>query len=111
MGEDKKKHALGVTRKVRFKDKTFVIGDLGAESDDSGSDVEVVESFEDLALFVGKTSKQKNPKREEKENNGKMKYKKKQCPLKCPKEYHTNGSLYFCMLYRAMSRVERKLLQ
>ena len=40
----------------------------------------------------------------------KKKHQKKPCPLKCVKETHTNGSLYFCPLFRDKSKEERKLL-
>ena len=75
----------------------------------SEKEIEELESFDNV--FVGidaiKRTTGKNPKR----SDPKKKHPKKPCPLKCPKGVHSNGSLYFCPLFREKSKEERCKLQ
>ena len=115
LGEDKKKpETKRSLRKVRFKDKVFLVGP--AANDDSeasgcDSETELVDSFEELVMFAGKSISGRNKDRKGRKNDSPSKYKKKPCPIKCPKLVHSNGSLYFCQTFRTKSKEERRLLQ
>ena len=119
-GDRNRKEASGENRdhkvkKVKFKDRAFwieEIEDYQQEDDVSEDSIEELERFSDLSLFVGKGGGPKNNKKGQEEKGDKeTKYKKKNCPLKCEKGVHTNGSLFFCPLFRAKSKDERRILQ
>ena len=102
-------------KKVKFKDRAFwmeEIEDYEPEEDDFDEDIKELEGFPDLSLFAGKSGGPKsNTKGQEEKSDKESKYKKKSCPLKCEKGLHTNGSLFFCPLFRAKSKDERRILQ
>ena len=75
----------------------------------SEDEIEELESIDNV--FVGIDSMKRNTTKNLKRTGLKKSHPKKPCPLKCPKEVHTNGSLYFCPLFRDKSKEERSLLQ
>ena len=113
--EDKKKPEVKKSlRKVRFKDKIFLVGSAAnddSQTSDSDSETELANSFEELVMFAGKPSSGRSKDRKERKKDSPSKYKKKPCPIKCPKLLHSNGSLYFCPTFRGKSKEERRMLQ
>ena len=108
MKTDKK---IGKT--VRYRDKTFRL--LEVNSDDSDTDDIGKHDDSDLEEKIfcaiyrmnGKVQKGKGQRQGKWE---KPKYKQKTCPIQCGRE-HSNGSVYFCKIYREKLLDERKELQ
>ena len=71
--------------------------------------------FEDVdnidSVFSGFDKKNKKLTKKSGKNKSKKKHPKKPCPLKCEKGTHSNGSLYFCPLFRDKLKEDRKLIQ
>ena len=93
-------------RIVRFKDKTFRLTELSEEEAESFED-EISEDED--KIFSVMTSTQSNIKTQN-TNKRESKYRKRSCPIQCGKE-HSNGSLYFCAIFRKKPKDERKEIQ
>ena len=95
---------------MRFQDRVFLVASDSDKMGDHGdSDAEIVDSLEDIALFVGKSNRFKGRTKEDRKGESYTKYRKKTCPIKCQQEVHSNGSLYFCHAFRNKSKDERRL--
>ena len=105
------------TRKVvkfkGMKDKIFVLEEIEdyEQQEDSDSDVEEIENLSELSLYAGKVDGRKGGKGDYQDKGSKKSYRKRPCPLKCEKAIHTNGSLFFCPLFRKKPKEERRILQ
>ena len=90
-GHWEKKRKCSFKKKVRFQDNVFLVASDRDELGDHGdSDTEVVESFEDMALFVGKSNRFKGRTKEDKKGESSTNNRKKTCPIKCQQEVYFN---------------------
>ena len=109
-GERKKNPRTGL-KKVQFGERAFIM----QEFIESEYDQEELSEIEEVSCSVFATmdrskyniEKEKQPFGKKKEN----KYSKKPCPIRCSKETHSNGSLFFCNAFRKKSKDERRSLQ
>merc|ERR1711936_527113 len=91
---------------VRFKrgDRVFNVTEVDEDVEDMDSDEDIAGDLEAI-LSVGRDdSRQQGHKKK------KSKLPQKKCPLKCDRKTHTNGSAFFCSVWRTKGLEEKKEL-
>ena len=82
-------------KRVRFGDKLFVVNEVEDSDNPEFEDIDNIDS-----VFSGIDKKSKKLTKKSGRDKGKKKHPKKPCPLKREKGTHSNGSLFFCPLFR-----------
>ena len=91
---------------VRFRkgDRMFTVVEEKEEDDSIESDEDLTTSLETILALKGDYGKQQGL------NKKKTKLPQKPCPLKCPRKTHSNGSAFFCAVWRDKDLEEKKEL-
>ena len=93
-------------KSVRFKkgDRVFNVTEVDEEVDDLDSDEDIAEDLEAILALGRDDARQQGP------SKRKSKLPQKKCPLKCERKTHTNGSAFFCPIWKMKDQEEKKEL-
>ena len=91
-------------KSVRFKkgDRVFNVTEVDDEGDDLDSDEDIAEDLEAILALGRDDVRQQGP------SKRKSKLPQKKCPLKCDRKTHTNGSAFFCAVWRKKDLEEKR---
>ena len=105
LGTEKESRNVNKLKKVHFGDKAFIMKEW-SEGECSREELSDMEEIPSSVFLAGERRKNDRVK-----GKNDKKYNKKSCPIRCSKEIHSNGSLFFCDSFRQKSKDERRALQ